>query len=420
MRNKKESIKKKTNKNTLNYKLNKKVGFKLYELILFSVLIVASTIFLTYVVVCEVKDVKSFSGFSSLTSSDRLEEFEEVYNLINNKYYKKVNEDDLINGAINGMLLSLGDIHTSYYNESETETFNDLMNGSYEGIGAEITLDLDGSVYISSIFKNSPADEVGLKFKDIILEVNGKSTEGMTPTEVVALIKDVNIKTAHIKVKRNEEVLEFDVTKRIVIIESVESEIINKNGKKIGYVAVNNFASNTYDQFRSQIEAMETKNIEGLVIDVRNNSGGYLHAVTNMIEMFTSQGKTIYQIQDRIRTDKYVDQTSESRTYPIAVLINDSSASASEILAISLMESYGAKVVGINSYGKGTVQVTENLNSGGMIKYTIQKWLSPEGIWINEKGVTPTHKVELSNEYEFNPIKENDNQLQKALDVVSK
>lgn len=420
MKDNKENKKKKVNKNTINYKLNKKIGFKLYELILFSVLIVAATIFLTYVVVCEVKDIKSFSGISSLTSSERLEEFEEVYNLINNKYYKKVNEDDLINGAINGMLYSLGDIHTSYFDEAETETFNDLMNGSYEGIGAEITLDLDGSVYISSIFKNSPADEVGLKFKDIILEVNGKSTEGMTPTEVVALIKDVNIKTAHIKVRRVDQILEFDVTKRIVVIESVESEIITKNGKKIGYVAVNNFASNTYSQFRTQIEAMETKNIEGLVIDVRNNSGGYLHAVTSMIEMFTSQGKTIYQIQDRIRTDKYVDKSPESRTYPITVLINDSSASASEILAISLMESYGAKVVGVNSYGKGTVQVTENLRSGGMIKYTIQKWLSPEGNWINEKGVTPTHKVELSKEYELNPIKENDNQLQKALDVVSK
>lgn len=420
MEKKKESKSKKKNKKDLNYKLNQKVGFKLYELILFSVLMISATIFLTYVVVCEVNDIKSFTNFSSLTSNERLEEFEEVYNLIKNKYYKEVDEEKMMTGAINGMLLSLEDIHTSYFNEVETESFNDVMNGSYEGIGAEITLDLDGSVYISNVFKNSPADESGLKFKDIILEVNGNSTEGMTPTEVVVLIKDVNIKTAHIKIKRNEEILEFDVTKRIVVIESVESEIINKNGKKIGYVEINNFASNTYEQFRTQIESLESQNIDGLVLDVRNNSGGYLHAVTNMINMFTPQGKVIYQIQDRIRTTKYSDSTPESRNYPISVLINESSASASEILAISLMESYGAKVVGTNSYGKGTVQVTEDLKSGGMIKYTIQKWLSPEGNWINEKGVTPAYKVELSSEYELNPTIETDNQLQKALDVVSK
>ncbi len=407
-------------KTSLNDKLNKKTDFKIYELILFGFFIIIVSVFLTVIVVHDLNGNSTDKSKSKISLSDNeLTEFEEVYNLINDSYYKDVDKEQLINGAINGMLSSLDDPHTNYFSEQEAETFNEVMNGSYKGIGAEISIDKNGNIFILSVFKNSPAFEVGLKFNDIITEVNGKSTKGLTTTEVVSLIKDENVSKAHIKINRNGEMLEFDVERRNVVIESVESKVLTKNNKKIGYVMVNNFANNTYEQFRIHVEDMEKENIEGLIIDVRGNSGGYLHSVTNMINMFLQKGKVIYQIADKKTTYKYTATTNESRNYPVAVLVNKASASASEILAISLKESYDAFVVGTYTYGKGTVQTTKDLSTGGMIKYTIQKWLSPKGNWINETGVEPTHIVELSKEYENNPTIENDNQLQKALDLVS-
>ena len=180
----------------------------------------------------------------------------------------------------------------------------------------------DGNVIVFSVFKNSPAQEAGLKFNDKIMEVNGKSTKGMSTTDVVALIKDAKRKDANIKIERDGTTLEFDVEKREVVIESVESKTYDVNGKKIGYVVINTFANNTYSQFRSNIEQLEKENISGLVIDVRNNSGGYLHSVTNMLDMFLPKGTISYQIADRKTTYKYAATTSESRNYPVSVLVN--------------------------------------------------------------------------------------------------
>ncbi len=400
--------------------LNKKTDFKIYELILFSILIIMVSVFLTVVVMRDLSCSSNNVVKKNSKLDSQLAEFEEVYNLIDSSYYKTVNKRTLIEGAINGMLESLDDPHTSYFNKSETQNFNEVMNGSYEGIGAEISTDSEGNIIILSVFKNSPAYESGLKFNDKVIEVNGKKTHGLNTTDVVSLIKDKNINPVTIKIQRNDETLEFKLERKIVEIESVESKVYNENNKKIGYVLINNFANNTYDQFRKNVESLEKENISGLVIDVRGNSGGYLHSVTNMLDMFLPKGTISYQIADRKTTYKYTATTNESRNYPIAVLVNKSSASASEILAIGLKESYGADVVGTFTYGKGTVQTTKDLiTSGGMIKYTIQKWLSPKGNWINDIGVEPTVKQEQSQEYENNPTFENDIQLKKALEKVA-
>lgn len=402
----------------IEHMLNKKSSFKIYEIVLLSTLIVIASSFLTALILQgRLNNSSSIIGKSS--NNEYLEEFEEVYTLINDSYYEKVDNEKLINGAIDGMLESLGDPHTSYFNVSETENFNEVMNGSYKGIGAEISLDSDGNVIIFSVFKNSPASEAGLKFNDIILEVNGKSVKSMTTTEVVALIKDEKKPKASIKIKRNDKEITYEVEKRVVVIESVESKIYNSNKKKIGYLLINNFADNTYEQFKEKLEKLESKDISGLVIDVRGNSGGYLHSVSSMLDMFLSKGKVSYQIANKNKVTKYVSKTTESRNYPIAVLTDQASASASEILAIGLKESYNADVIGTTTYGKGTVQITKDLKGGSMIKYTVQKWLSPNGNWVNEKGVKPTYEVEMKEEYSNVPTDENDNQLQTAIKVVS-
>ena len=399
--------------------LNKQSNFKVYELILFAVVIILSTVFLTIVIYTTIADRNS----SSINHSNKatLNEFEEVYKVIKDSYYKDVDESKMIEGAIDGMLSSLGDVHTSYFTKEETDAFNESMQGSYEGIGAELMLNEKGEVIILSVFKNSPAKEKGLKLNDIIIEVNGTSTIGKNPTEVVTLIKGNEKKDVNIKILRNGKELEFVLTKRIVEIDSVESNLYKSNNRRIGYLKINTFADNTYSQFKEELEILESKNISNLIIDVRDNSGGYLSSVTEILELFMQKGQILYQIADKKNIIKYECQSSEYRNYPVIILTNGSSASASEILAISFKEIYvDAKVVGTTTYGKGTVQITKPLSNGGMIKYTIQKWLSPNGNWINEKGIEPDIKIDLSKEYYNNPSDENDNQLQKAIDILSK
>ena len=414
--------KKKKNKFTdsesaINKKLNSKSDFKLYELILFAFLIAIASCILTFVLSYQL-NWNNNSNTNNVLKKDDLKEIREVYNVINDSYFEKVDKNKLINGAIDGMLSSLDDPHTNYMDKETTENFDLMMDGEYKGIGVEIAQTKDNEIVVFGVFKNSPAYNAGIKPLDVIISVDNKKTEGLSTTEVVKLIKGNSKKEVLIKVKREDKELEFNVKKDNVIIESVESRIIEKDKKKIGYVIVNNFASNTYEQFRYNIEELEKSNINGLIIDVRGNSGGYLHVVSNMIDMFLPKDKVMYKIADRKKTVEYKAQTVESRNYPIAVLINEASASASEILAISLKESYNAFIVGKNSYGKGTVQITKDLNSGGMIKYTVNKWLSPKGNWINKKGVTPTHEVELPEDFYKNPSDDGDTQLQKAVELI--
>lgn len=414
------SLKKNNKKiNSVQKVLNKKTNFKVYELLIMMLLVSVVSIFLTIVIMNETK-YESNAKNIALYEDNNLNEFKEVYDTLNSSYYKKTNKQKLIEGAINGMLESLDDVHTSYFTAEETNSFNDEMSGVYEGIGAEIAINSEGKPIIFSVFKDSPANEAGLKYNDIIYEVNGKKVEGMSTTEIVSIIKDRETSVAKMKVIRGEEEITVEMKKRIINIESVESKIFKENDKKIGYIVINNFANNTYSQFKSNLESLESKNISALIIDVRNNTGGYLHSVSNMLDILLPQGKTMYQISDRKSTQKFISKSAESRNYPIAVLVNESSASASEILAVSLKEVNNAEIIGKTTYGKGTVQTTKQLSNGTMFKYTIQKWLSPNSNWIDKKGVSPTVEVELSVEYAKNPVEENDTQLKTAIEVMSK
>ena len=195
--------------------------------------------------------------------------------------------------------------------------------------------------------------------------------------------------------------------------------MFEENGKKIGYIELSVFAANTYSQFEQKLTELESRNIDSLIIDVRDNSGGYLSTVTDIASLFLDKSKIIYQLDTKGIVEQVYAKTNSSRNYKIAVLINGNSASASEILAGALKESYGATIIGVNSFGKGTVQKAYQLESGATVKYTIQKWLTPNGNWINEVGITPDVKVELDNNYYKNPSDSTDNQLQMAIKNLS-
>lgn len=358
-------------------------------------------------------------GKNYFVLSKELAKFVDAYDAIVNNYYKEVDKDKLVESAINGMVSSIGDEYTSYSDKDVTDNFNETVNGKYMGIGALI-MKSEKDLVIYKVFEDSPSYRAGLKDGDIILKLDDKDTKDMSVNDIASIVKNDGNKEVKLLVKRGEENLDITIVKDMVELPVVSGKVINHNDKKIGYISLSIFSSVASEQFNKQLVKLEKEGISGLVIDVRGNSGGYLTTVTDIASYFLKKGDIIYKLEVNDKVTVRKDKTKESRDYPVAVLIDKNSASASEILASSIKESYNGYVVGTNSYGKGTVQQTLVLSDGSMIKYTIEKWLTPLGNWINEEGVIPTNYVELSSEYLNNPVFENDNQLNKALELVSK
>ncbi len=358
-------------------------------------------------------------GKNYFVLSKELAKFVDAYEAIVDNYYKEVDKDKLVESAINGMVSSVGDEYTSYSDKDVTDNFNEAVNGKYMGIGALI-MKSEKDLVIYKIFEDSPSYRAGLKDGDIILKLDDKDTKDMSVNDIASIVKNDDNKEVKLLVKRGEENLDITIVKDMVELPVVSGKVINHNDKKIGYISLSIFSSVASEQFNKELVKLEKEGISGLVIDVRGNSGGYLTTVTDIASYFLKKGDIIYKLEVNDKVTVRKDKTKESRDYPVAVLIDKNSASASEILASSIKESYNGYVVGTNSYGKGTVQQTLVLSDGSMIKYTIEKWLTPLGNWINEEGVVPTNYVELSSEYLNNPVFENDNQLNKALELVSK
>ncbi len=358
-------------------------------------------------------------GKNYFVLSKELAKFVDAYDAIVNNYYKEVDKGKLVESAINGMVSSIGDEYTSYSDKDVTDNFNEAVNGKYMGIGALI-MKSENDLVIYKVFEDSPSYKAGLKDGDIILKLDDKDTKDMSVNDIASIVKNDDNKEVKLLVKRGEENLDITIVKDMVELPVVSGKVINHNDKKIGYISLSIFSSVASEQFNKQLVKLEKEGISGLVIDVRGNSGGYLTTVTDIASYFLKKGDIIYKLEVNDKVTVRKDKTKESRDYPVAVLIDKNSASASEILASSIKESYNGYVVGTNSYGKGTVQQTLVLSDGSMIKYTIEKWLTPLGNWINEEGVVPTNYVELSSEYLNNPVFENDNQLNEALELVSK
>ena len=364
--------------------------------------------------------ISIITGKNYLAVTKDLKKVVDTYYAIVDNYYGELDRDKLIDGAVEGMISSVGDTFTSYSDTDSTSSFDETINGSYEGIGCTVATLEDGTISVIDMFENSPSYKAGLKVGDIILKVDGESYEGKNSNDISNYIKNSGKSKIVLTVKRDNEEKDISINLSKVEIPHVSSKVIEQDSKKIGYIKISLFASNSYKQFKNKLDELENSNIDDLIIDVRDNSGGYLSSVTDICNLFLDKGKVIYQLEDSKGKVKKKDTTKEKRKYDIVVLINGGSASASEILASAIKESYGGDIVGTNSYGKGTVQQTKKLLDGSMIKYTTQKWLTPDGNSINEVGVTPTKVVELNEEYFNNPTTEKDNQLQEAINIIIK
>lgn len=360
-----------------------------------------------------------FGGRNYLKVAKQFNKLFDVYEVMIENYYGDADKDKLIDAAIDGMVSSVGDVYTNYLDTSSTDDFNLMLDGVYEGIGCTISL-VDDQIVVVDIYDNSPASRAGLQSGDIILGVNDLDMTEMDTETLADYIKNGDVAKFDIKILRDEKEMTLNLKRSKVEIPVVSSEVYETNGKKVGYIYIGLFSAVAPTQFKSALEDLEKQNINGLVIDVRSNSGGYLTSVTDILSYLLPKGEVLYQMEIGSKKRVTKDVTKEARDYPIAVLTNGSTASASEILSAGIKESYHGFVVGTKTFGKGTVQQLKTLSDGSVIKYTTENWLSPNGNWIDKQGVEPTDVVELSDEYFENPSAETDNQLQKALELVSK
>lgn len=329
----------------------------------------------------------------------------QAFQLIKENYLEDVDEQQLIEGAIQGMLTTLEDPYSSYMDVEMMDEFNEQIESSFEGIGAEVSM-INGAVTIVSPIKDSPAEKAGLRPNDQVLTVDDESVEGLDLNEAVAKIRGEKGSEVTLGILRPGSSEPFDVTivRDTIPVETVYSETENIDGKLTGILEITNFSEQTAEEFTEQLEQMENEGIEGLVIDVRGNPGGLLNIVEDILKLFIPKDVPYLQIEDQNGdTVPYYSQLEEEKDYPISVIIDEGSASASEILAVAMKE-MGHDVVGQPSFGKGTVQQAVPMGDGSSIKLTFYKWLSPNGEWIHETGVEPTIDIKQPDYYYTNPV----------------
>jgi carboxyl-terminal processing protease len=344
-------------------------------------------------------------GSDSGLSSKDLNKITRTYSLIESKYLEPADHDKIINGAINGMISSLGDPFTTYMDEKEASQFEESLSSSFQGIGAEVSM-VDGRVTVVSPIKGSPAEKAGIRANDTILTINGEKLDGLSLSQAVMKIRGPRGTQAKLGILRqgSSDPMDIIVVRGDIPQETVYSEMMD-NG--IGKIEIRQFSENTATRFAQELKSLESQNMRGLIIDVRDDPGGILPVVVSIVEPFVPKGKPIVQIEDRDGKREPTNSKGEGKGYPVTVLINKGSASASEILAGAFKEAVGGKVIGETSFGKGTVQVTTEMGDGSNIKMTEYKWLTPDGNWIHKKGITPDIVVEQPEYFKAVPLDKN-------------
>ena len=353
-------------------------------------------------------------SYKSINDDTNLKEFLEVYSQITSQYYEEVDKGDLIRSAISGMLDYLGDSYTTYMDLNQTNMLNESLKGEYDGIGVLIQ---DHKVV--EVFDDSPAYAAGVQPDDEIIKVNNESVTDKSATEIANAIKFSKQKEISLSVLRNGKQIDLTMQLSRLYVPAISSEVIENTS--IGYLRLESFSSTVSKQVENSLKKLKQSNINSLIVDLRSNSGGFLSAAEDVSNIFIEKGKIIYSLKSKDSEKTIKDNTSDKTDYKIIVLIDENTASAAEILASALKDSYGATVVGKTSYGKGKVQQTFRLSNGSMAKYTSAKWYRPNGECIDEIGIKPDYEVDLiiEKDKDGNITSITDTQLNKAIELLS-
>ncbi|GGF31442.1 carboxy-terminal processing protease CtpB [Halobacillus andaensis] len=341
-----------------------------------------------------------------LSGGADIEKVEQAFSVIQENSLIEADENQLIEGAIEGMLDTLDDPYSTYMDKETMEEFDQSIESSFQGIGAEVSM-VNEKVTVVAPIKGSPAEEAGLKPNDQILEVDGESVEGLDLYDAVSKIRGEKGSEVVLTIERpgSSDPLTVELVRDDIPLETVYTDTKEIDGKKAGVIEITSFSEKTSTEFEEALKELEGEGIEGLVIDVRGNPGGLFTDVQEILEQFITDDQPYVQVEDsQGEKSEYYSELKERKDYPITVLQDEGSASASEILAGAMNEAGGYDVVGTKSFGKGTVQQTIPMGDGSTIKLTLYKWLTPEGNWIHEEGVEPTVEVEQPEYFYTNPV----------------
>lgn len=329
---------------------------------------------------------------------------DKVYNELDSNYYMNIDKEALYAGAVKGMVEALEDPYSSYMTTEETADFRMMIENEFVGIGVQVEQTLSG-VYVTKVFENSPAESVGISEGDIFSTIDGEDVLEIPLDDLIGKVRGPKGTTVKIGMKRagEEEDLIFDVKRDSIELEDLSYGLLGEDSS-IGYIKINDFTGDIYAQFYDAYTDLKGKKIKSLIIDVRNNGGGYLDQVLKIADLFVDDSKPIYQekIKNKVTKKEFGNKSKED--IPVAMLINANSASASELLAASLSEINGSKLIGTTTFGKGTAQTTREYSNGSSLKYTYAQWLTPDGNWINDVGIAPDFEVELSEKYSYNKV----------------
>lgn len=346
----------------------------------------------------EVQAQTNFFNFGAdhQLSNEDIQKIQDVYNAIQSNYIEEADKDTLLRGALEGMVNALGDPYSEYLDASESQMFDETIEGSFFGIGVQI-MSQNGKVVIISPITDTPAEKAGLQPNDIILEADGTVLTDMDTNQVVSYIRGEAGTKVKLTIQRGSNVFEVEVERAEIPITSVTGEL-DEHSKEIGFVQINQFSGTTSQELVEVVEDLRGQGAKAFIFDLRNNPGGLLDQAITISNMFLEDGQVVMQVQEK-DVDPTVYEANDAAygdfqiTEPYVVLINEGSASASEILSAAIQENTQSPLLGQTSFGKGTVQNITNESELGELKLTIAKWLTPNGTWIHDTGITPTIEV---------------------------
>ena len=342
--------------------------------------------------------------------------------IVDSSYVGEVKEEDLMNGALKGYIQGLGDDYTEYMTKEEWEEFESTALGDFVGIGIYIGQDKNGNSVVLSPIKGSPAEEAGLEKGDIIAKVDDEDMLGKNPDIVSSKIKGEEGTKVNVSVYREDELLDFTIERAQIQVYHVESEVVEKG---IGYVEILSFDENCDDELHEKIEEFRKQGIKKIIIDLRYNGGGLVESATNMLDELIPKGAIQMYTVDKDGNEQVYRSNGNGYKgdLEIAVLVNEYTASASEILSAALKENGKAKIVGTTSFGKGVIQTVFPLTNGARLKVTTEEYYTPEHNKLNHVGVEPDVVVEYDEEQNEENMKKVgdvyiDNQIQAAIDAL--
>ena len=400
-----------------------------------SIMLVALTAFITCIIttacLVEKYDIGNGTGvLSSLigsTNDDKITEaLSNIENLIEKYYLYDIDEQKAIDGAISGYVDSLGDEYTEYIPASEMEEYTETIMGNFVGIGIYMVQNTEKNVIeVLAPIKESPAEKAGILPGDIIKSVNGVQYTGEQMTEASNNIKGEEGSKVKLEILRGEETLNFEIERKKintnpVVAEKIEDETAQLEGN-IGYLEISSFDEGTAEDFKTKFEQLKSEGITSLIIDLRNNGGGIVDEALAIADYIVPKGKDLLITVDKDGNEEIEKSENDPIIdMPIVVLVNENTASASEILAGALKDLDEATIVGTKTYGKGVIQQVLSLRTGAGLKVTVEEYYTPNRTKINKVGIEPDEVAELP-ETVKNPLlvtKEEDTQLQKAIEIL--